>query len=287
MLPLRAAINKAKKQNKSARRENVRVHQNGGTRAVDVEVVPPKNLRERCYPILFEDAEKAARASYAPIHEQPDGPTQRSRSGRAKEDARRALELARELAEMRDYLQSVMEQQEATSEELHASSEEIQSTNEELQSVNEELETSKEELEAANEELMTVNEEMVNRNMELNGLNSDLINLQNSSNLAIGLLGSNLTIRRFSPQAQKHFNLMATDIGRTIDGFRHNFDVTGLGGLVRTVIDSIRENEQEVQDRDGRWYSLRIRPYHTLDNKVDVRGKLGRGRNSRYPDANA
>src|SRR5262249_16478263 len=25
----------------------------------------------------------------------------------------------------------------------------------------------------------------------------------------------------------------------------------------------------EVQDREGRWYSLRIRPYRTLDNKID------------------
>ena len=32
MLPLRAAINKAKKENKTARKENVRVQQNGKTR---------------------------------------------------------------------------------------------------------------------------------------------------------------------------------------------------------------------------------------------------------------
>jgi PAS domain-containing protein len=27
--------------------------------------------------------------------------------------------------------------------------------------------------------------------------------------------------------------------------------------------------EREVQDRQGRWYSLRIRPYKSLDNKID------------------
>ncbi len=27
--------------------------------------------------------------------------------------------------------------------------------------------------------------------------------------------------------------------------------------------------EREVQDRDGCWYSLRIRPYKSLDNKID------------------
>src|SRR5512134_3565744 len=38
MLPLRAALNKAKRENKTVRRENVRVQQNGGSpRAVNVE----------------------------------------------------------------------------------------------------------------------------------------------------------------------------------------------------------------------------------------------------------
>ena len=31
----------------------------------------------------------------------------------------------------------------------------------------------------------------------------------------------------------------------------------------------MREREREVRDKDGRWYSLRVRPYLTLDNKVD------------------
>ena len=31
----------------------------------------------------------------------------------------------------------------------------------------------------------------------------------------------------------------------------------------------MREREREVQDKEGRWYSLRVRPYMTLDNKVD------------------
>ena len=27
--------------------------------------------------------------------------------------------------------------------------------------------------------------------------------------------------------------------------------------------------EREVQDGEGRWYSLRIRPYRTTENKID------------------
>src|SRR5438876_5255366 len=140
-----------------------------------------------------------------------------------KKESRRISELETELSETRDYLQSIQEQHEASNEELQASNEEVQSSNEELQSVNEELETSKEELESTNEELTTVNEEMANRNIELNRFNSDLVNLQNSTHLAIVLLGRDLTVRRFSAQAEKQFNLLANDVGRPIGNVRHKF----------------------------------------------------------------
>jgi two-component system CheB/CheR fusion protein len=34
-------------------------------------------------------------------------------------------------------------------------------------------------------------------------------------------------------------------------------------------VDSLATVEREVQDREGRWYSLRIRPYRTHENKID------------------
>src|SRR6185437_2339584 len=77
------------------------------------------------------------------------------------------------------------------------------------------------------------------------------------------------TIRRFSPQSEKQFHLLATDIGRPIGGLRHNLDLIDLEDLAKNVISNIRESEQEVRDKDGRWYSLRLRPYLALDNKVD------------------
>ena len=39
--------------------------------------------------------------------------------------------------------------------------------------------------------------------------------------------------------------------------------------LLPEVIDTVSVREREVQDKDGRWYFLRVRPYMTLDNKVD------------------
>lgn len=265
MLPLRSAINKAKKDNQIARRENVRVDQEGIERVVNIEVIPLKNLRERCFLILFEDAESAPRVP-RPTAE-PDLKTTRRRN--RKEESDRLSELERELAETLDYLQSIQEQHEATNEELQASNEEVQSANEELQSINEELETSKEELESANEELTTVNDEMAHRNAELNQANSDLVNFQASTKIAILLLGRDLTVRRFSAQAEKQFNVLNTDIGRPVRNIRHDLELSDLEDFIGDVIANVHEREREVRDKNGRWYSLRVRPYITLDNEVD------------------
>ncbi len=275
MLPLRTAINKAKKDNKTVRKEHVRVEQDGKTRTVNVEVIPLKNLRERCFLIVFEDAGKSRIGHARHPREgrraprRPAAGSTESRSGPRRRVAPRTPRSKTELAETRDYLQSFQEQHEAANEELQASNEEVQSANEELQSINEELETSKEELESANEELTTVNEEMANRNAELNRLNSDLVNVQTSTQQAILLLSRNLTIRRFSAEAEKQFNLLAADVGRPFSRVRHNLDVSDLDHFITEVIDSVRAGEREVQDKDGRWFSLRVRPYLTLDNKVD------------------
>src|SRR5439155_5416830 len=289
LLPLRAALNKAKKENRAVRRENVPVNQNGQTRTASFEVIPLKNLKERYYLIFFKETQpgrlpvgpgqgEATRReqdpsvlkSLKPAASPPAPPGKRAavRSGLAAAH-RRIAELEREQAETRDYLQSVQEQQEAANEEIQASNEEVTSANEELQSINEELETSKEELESTNEELITVNEEMAQRNLVLHQLNSDLVNLQRSTHLAIVLLGRDLTIRRFTSEAQKQFNLLATDAGRSLKALRHNLDLPDLAEFVAGIIDTGREAEREVRDKDGRWYSLRVGPYLSLDNKVD------------------
>jgi two-component system CheB/CheR fusion protein len=270
MLPLRMSLNEASRKNKIVRKERLRVDQNGSIRTVNLEVVPLKNLKEWCFLVFFEEAHKAGLAAGArPAEADKLGEAAGTARLASKRESRRIVEAERDVAEMRDYAQSIQEQYEAANEELQASNEEVTSANEELQSLNEELETSKEEMESANEELTTLNEEMANRNAELNRLNSDLINLQTSIEIAVVLLDRNLTIRRFSPQAEKQFSLLATDVGRSLAGVRHNLDLPDLTAIVAESIDTVRGQDREVRDNDGRWYSLRMRPYLTHDNKVD------------------
>ena len=265
-LPLRAAFNKAKKENRVVRRENVPIAQNGQTRRVNIEVAPLKNLNEHCYVIFFEECHSSAAASEHATLSRTHAPDVPATAAAAR---RRIADLVSELAEKEDYLQSIQEQYDAANEELQAFNEEVTSANEELQSTNEELETSKEELESTNEELTTVNEEMANRNTELSRLNSDLHNLHATLNMAIMVFARDLTIRSFSALAGKLFNLLAPDVGRPLRAVRHNLDLPDLEEFITEVIDTVREREREVQDKQGRWYSLRVRPYPTLDRKVD------------------
>ena len=39
-------------------------------------------------------------------------------------------------------------------------------------------------------------------------------------------------------------------------------------GLTMLLLDNLIPVEQEVQTTDGKWYSLRILPYCTLDNNI-------------------
>ena len=88
--------------------------------------------------------------------------------------------------------------------------------NEEMRSAAEELETNKEELQSINEELVTVNHELKNSVEELNLANADLNNLMASTDIGTIFLDRDLLIQRFTPSAQKIFNLIESDSGRPI-----------------------------------------------------------------------
>jgi two-component system, chemotaxis family, CheB/CheR fusion protein len=258
LVALRAAVNKARKDDNPIRKENVRVRYNGETNNAHLEVIPIKHPKsqERYFLILFETADQQSRG-------------QEAGGARRKSDERRVRQLQQELAAARDHLQSVIEEYEAAYEELQSVGEEAESSNEELHSINEELETSKEELESSNEELITLNEELNNRNTELGRLNSDLDNLLGSVKIPILMLDSQLRIRRFTPAAEKLLNLIYTDVGRPMGDLKFNLDYPDLERLITEVIDTVSVKEVETRDSAGRWYSLRARPYKTLDNKID------------------
>ncbi|HEY2322156.1 MAG TPA: CheR family methyltransferase [Thermoanaerobaculia bacterium] len=258
---LRAAIQTAKKTDIPVRRENVRFSTDGTSPMVNIEVIPfvtPAN--EHCQVILFEEVT---------VQEVPKTSRGKKGKGKREEEPQVVSRLKRELEATREYMQSIIEEQEAMNEELRSANEEIQSSNEELQSTNEELETAKEELQSSNEELITLNEELESRNQELAQANNDLVNLLASVDLPIIMLDSDLRIRRFNPGAQRVLHLIPTDTGRSITDLKLTFNIESLDQMILDVVENLATREVEVRDREGRWFSLRVRPYKTAEKKIE------------------
>src|SRR5262249_10057470 len=59
------------------------------------------------------------------------------------------------------------------------------------------------------------------------------------------------------------------DIGRPISNIKPNINVPDLETLISEVIDTVTVKHREVQDQQGRTFSLTIRPYKNVDNRID------------------
>ena len=265
VVDLRTAIHEALRKGIPVRKEGVPLKVNNHLSEVTIAVVPfgPPEASEKWLLVLFDEGRAIPESG-----EKADG----GRRGAKAPTDRRDGEIVRlnsELSANKESLQAIIEVQEATNEELKSANEEIESSNEELQSTNEELETAKEELQSTNEELITLNEELSNRNVEMAQVNNDLTNLLSSINIPILMVDETLAVRRATPLATKLFNLIPTDIGRRLTDLKANLSVSNIEGMIREVLESLTTREAKVQDNQERWYSMRIRPYRTGDNRID------------------
>jgi two-component system CheB/CheR fusion protein len=256
---LRTALQTARKTRKPTRRQSLRVRSGTDWHDIDIEVLPIVQQSQTFYLVLFERPTPVVRKE---TKAQKKDATSGPQSGRIKR-------LEEELAATREYLQSTIQEIEAANEELQSANEEILSSNEELQSTNEELDTAKEELQSTNEELNTVNDELHGRNEELTRVNADLLNLLASVQIAIVIVTRDLRIRRFTPMAEKVFNLIPGDIGRPFSQISPNIGSPELLSMITEVIDNVTPIERTVKDNEGRQYSLRIRPYKSADNRIE------------------
>ncbi|MGB3267747.1 MAG: chemotaxis protein CheB, partial [Microcoleus sp.] len=268
LVDLRTAISRAQTQNATVRKERVLVEWGGRSSAVNLQVVPfqSRTTAARYFLVLFEEV-LAPASDFSTVTAQN---SDRGDSDPENELLRQALAAAnQEKLAARSHLQSLIQEQEYLNQDLKVANEEILSSNEELQSINEELETAKEEIQATNEELTTTNEELRSRNLEQSRINNDLTNLLASINIPVLMLANNLEIRRFTPTAQKLFNLIITDIGRPFSDIRSTLDVPDLEQMILEVIDTLQTQEREVKTLSGYWYNLRIRPYRTTENQIE------------------
>ncbi len=178
-------------------------------------------------------------------------------------------QLEAELQRKEQLLQDVIAQYESSVDDLRASNEELQAINEELRSTTEELETSKEELQSTNEELITVNHELKTKVEETVEINDDLQNLMSSSGIATLFVDRDMRIKRFAPPAATVFNIIATDVGRSLLDITHKMDYPDLAADAASAFGSLTSVEREVPSNDGRWFLARIVPYRTAEDRID------------------
>jgi len=255
---LGSAFQKALRQKEAVTVKNLSVGTEGSPQSVDITVqaiTEPEALRGMVM-IVFTDVA-------TPLKKKAPGRAKSALSGTAT-----LSELEQQLQQVREELQSTREEMQSSREELTSSNEELQSTNEELQSTNEELTTSREEMQSLNEELQTVNAEQQAKMDELARVSNDMRNLLNSTEIVTIFLDNELRVRRFTPGADKLFKLLPGDVGRPLSDITSNLHYPEMTEDAQEVLRKLAFSEKQITATDGRWFSVRIMPYRTMEDVI-------------------
>lgn len=183
--------------------------------------------------------------------------------------AREVRRLREEVRSAQKRLDASRREHESSAQELRIANEELQSINEEYRSTAEELETSKEELQSINEELQTVNSELKTKLDNVASAHSDLQNLINATEIGTLFLDADLRIKMLTPAVEQLFSVSESDVGRPITDFTHKLEYEGVENDARRVLRDLSPIENEVKTRDGRWLMMRLRPYRTVEDRIE------------------
>ena len=72
-----------------------------------------------------------------------------------------------------------------------------------------------------------------------------------------------------TPVVSGLFNVTDADIGRPITDFSHRLAEDGLEARARRVLPDVVPVEHEVATVDGSWMMMRLRPYRTVDDRIE------------------
>ena len=258
---LRAALHRVFARNEPSLSGPIAVRFNGAARRVYLQVQPLERGPQR------EPRRRSSSSSRARRSATLASGVARSRSSCAGEQIQ---QLQQELQFTQSQLRTSREEYEGANEELRAANEELQSINEEYRSTAEELETSKEELQSINEELQTVNSELKTKLESVSRAHSDIQNLMAATDVGILFLDTQLRINRFTPRIADLFNIADGDEGRSITDFTHSLDYDDLAERRAHGPAAIWPRASaRCAAASGSWYLMRMRPYRTVENKID------------------
>ena len=247
-IPIATGVQKVLKTQGEINYSNIHLHDDTGEqKSVDmlITMLPASKLQDPLIGIFIEERATKGKDNLPNVSLSYDI---------GKEAEQRINDLEQELQFTRENLQ-------ATVEELETSNEELQATNEELLASNEELQSTNEELQSVNEELYTVNAEHQSKIAELIEVNNDMDNLLYNIRIGTLFLDQNLEIRRYTHEITRFIRIIDKDIGRPFDHLTHDLVDINLEALVHAANQRQESCEQEVLDRFGNSYLMRIFPY--------------------------
>ena len=91
----------------------------------------------------------------------------------------------------------------------------------------------------------------------------------NSTDIATLFLDKELNIRRYTDQLTKIFKLRQTDIGRPFTDMVTSLVYPEMSGHAQEVLRTLVYRETAVPAQDNKWYTVRIMPYRTFDDRID------------------
>ncbi|MFN2354496.1 MAG: chemotaxis protein CheB [Desulfopila sp.] len=259
------ALHKAEVGKEIVHYPGLRVKNNGDFNSVDLTVQPvtldPVNSNAFLYLVVMEvsSVQPGEEVGELEISEEDD-PTANALIAR----------LRQELSAKEEYLQAIREKLETANDDLRSRNEEMRSVIEELQSTNEELETSTEELQSVNEEINSINNELQTNMFNLSQANDDMSNMLGGTGIGIIFVDHKLQILRYTPTVTQIINLIPGDVGRPVAHIVSNLvGYDSLAADAKAVLDTLIPKEVEVQTSEGKWSTLRIKPYRTSANVIE------------------
>jgi len=124
-------------------------------------------------------------------------------------------------------------------------------------------------MQSLNEELQTLNSELLAKVDDFVRVDNDMKNLLNSTDIATLFLDKELNIRRFTIQATKIFKLIKSDIGRPFTDQVSDLIYPEMAEDAKEVLRTLVFVEKQIPGKDGKWFSIRLMPYRTFDDRID------------------
>jgi two-component system CheB/CheR fusion protein len=82
-------------------------------------------------------------------------------------------------------------------------------------------------------------------------------------------LDNDLRLRRFTLQAKTIVKFIPSDVGRPFTDLASDLIYPALVTDAQEVLRTLIFSERSITTGDGRWFTVRIMPYRTMDNRID------------------